>query len=438
MQNVEDDELLLALAHIENDKNKSEQEQESAAVSASVDIPTESVQSEATTTKKRPSITPSASTSEIVTAKKTKITENIDQQTDEDLPRFLSRTNDIFKSFVINKRIPSHSINIEQLRTIALFKFYISLNNLDIKLWTAYLQSGTGQIHEQLKEQPSKPEPQAAPTTTRSKLRRWPSDLKDKMIKSGFISADANERITDDNYQNFVYQQIRRCRDKNSDCQNELKEVKKNLNNSFTPEINETIDKFVDQYGTSFHRVPINRQISAIEYKYQDRLFELDFFEENPRDNQLEVFRTLSKLKYEKETAKMVVAILKQRLVYNHLPSSFESLHIPEPISLHTIESDTIRQRLSEQYHKVLQRTKSDMLHVYITTEQAKADQCTNRFNEYYEEIKENQRHGSKDIKLTSTMWHLLQRRLANINKHIIHLYNLKIDFFAKAPTVKN
>lgn len=432
-ENVDDDEMLLALARQEDEQSKNVEPQPVSAQS----------EEGSSTVKKRASITPSTSASEMTTstttpAKKTKLTDDTQEQADEDLPRFLSHTNDIFqetlKPLLIPNTIGAYHNNIEHLRKIALLKFTIALNNLDISLWTAYLKSGTGEILEQSNEQTAT----TATVARRLKLRHWPSDLKDKMVQSGFIRADGQQRITDDDCQSFIEKKLHRYREKTFDHQNEIKKLKGKLTNLFTSEIERTIDQFVDQYGTSFHRVPIKGLIAAIEYEYQDKLFEFEFYEEDPRDRQLETFQKLSQLKYEKENLKMNVAVLKQRLVYNHLPSSFDSLHIPEPISLHDIESRAVRQRLSEQYHKVLQRTKSDMLHVYISTEQAKAEQCLNRFNEYYEEAKENQRTGVTGVKLTTTMWHLLQRRLTNVNKHIIYLYNLKVDFFAKAPTDKN
>lgn len=447
-ENVTDDEILQSLARHEDEKSKSvepkpplpsAEEEQPPFTSAPSPVVNESTE-EATTVKKRSSITPSTSASEMATAtaKKTKLTEDFERPADEDLPRFLSHTNHVFeetlKPLLVNSRVPGYHNNMDHLRKIALLKFYIALNELDISLWNAYLQSGMGQILEQVKE----PTAAAAASTRRGKLSLWPSDLKEKIIQSGFVVADAQQGVTDTDYQNFIAKKIRRCREKTSEHQKEIREVKTKLTNLFTSEIDRTLDQFVEQYGTSFHRVPTKGMIAAIEYQYQDRLFELEFRQEDPRDRQLETFQKLSQLKYEKENTKMNVAVLKQRLFYNHLPSSFESLHIPEPISLHEIASSTVRQRLSEQYHKVLQRTKSDMLQVYIATEQAKADQCMAEFNEYHEKVKENQRIGLTGVKLTSTMWHLVQRRLTNVNKHIITLYNLKIDFFAKAPTGKN
>lgn len=428
-------------------QNAEQLEQEPTVQTTSIDIQTVSEQPNAaaaaastTVGTKRPSITPSQSTSEMST-KKTRIFENFDEQSDEDLPRFLSRTKDIFQETIkplLPHGLRAPSINIEQLRKLALLKFHIAVNDLDISLWNTYLQSGTGKIPLEVQPQQAAA---AGETTasTHSKFCRWPSDLKDKMIRDGFIPADDHQqRITNDAYMNYVHQQIRQLRNKNAEYYNELQLEKRYLSHDLTSEMEEAINIFVEQYGTSFHRLPINGKISTIEYRYKDRSLELQFLEENPHAYQLEVFQNVSRHKYEKEIAKMHVAVLKQRLLCNHLPSSFESLHIPEPISLDSIRSGTIRQRLSEQYYKVLQRTKSDMFRVYIATEQAKADQCISEFDRCYEEMKENDQTGRTDKKFTPTMLRLFQQRLTNVNQHIKCIYNIKLDFFAKAPTGKN
>ena len=132
------------------------------------------------------------------------------------------------------------------------------------------------------------------------------------------------------------------------------------------------------------------------------------------------------------------MAILKQRLVYNHLPKSFESLQIPEPISLHTIVDRNIRQRLTERCEKILQRTKSDMMAVYIATQEGKMNEYRMKFETDMTEMKQDQRRGPTHKKLTQTMVDILERRFRNNNERLISLYKLKMRFFGKAPTVKN
>jgi hypothetical protein len=102
----------------------------------------------------------------------------------------------------------SSSMNIEQLRKIALLKFYIAVNELDVSLWTTDLQSGTGAL-EDLESSKDKSQQQGTTTTTTvatkgRKLKRWPSDLKNKMISSGIIIAEYSEIIASSIYLEYI------------------------------------------------------------------------------------------------------------------------------------------------------------------------------------------------------------------------------------------
>lgn len=153
---------------------------------------------------------------------------------------------------------------------------------------------------------------------------------------------------------------------------------------------------------------------------------------------QVDVFKNLTRRKFDKEKAKMEVAILKQRIVYNHLPSTFDSLRIPLPISLDTISDERIRQRLTHRHEQLLQRTKSDLMIIYIKTAEAKFEEYRKIFDTDMAQYKENQRSGPSHKRLTRTMIDIMERRFANINERLICLYQLKIRFFVKASMVKN
>ncbi|CAF1480676.1 unnamed protein product [Adineta steineri] len=437
----EDDELLKISAAYD-DKNTEEEKQQrqlSQRLSQLKTTTDENIDTEstitmvpATTSKKRSSITPATSNYQMATKKpKTNDNEteyNDDDDGDADLPRFLSRTKDIFQETMkplLDKL--SKPIDIEVLRTMALYKFRIAVDDLNTFLWTAYLHSGQGKL--QISKQPT--------TTTTLKLFVWPATVKELIKKTRYRSDDINI-VNNSTFEDFVRAMLRDFAGHNRSRSNEIKTQKQILANSFTLEMEEAIDKFVEQHGTAFHRVDTEEQISIVKYEYEDRFIDLEFYHQNPNYEQVNVFRNISERKYEKETAKMSVAILKQHLLYNHLPDSFETIHLPEPVSLETIQNNTIRQRLTEQYNKILQRTKADMFTMYIATEQAKADECVKEFDRDYAEMKEIQSTGSLHKRLTPIMLQLLRKRLANINQHLIHLFNLRTRFFDKAPTVKN
>ncbi|CAF1571120.1 unnamed protein product, partial [Rotaria sordida] len=162
------------------------------------------------------------------------------------------------------------------------------------------------------------------------------------------------------------------------------------------------------------------------------------YYQQNPNEYQKQIFENLTKAKYEKETSKFDVAILKQRIVYNHLPQSFESLKIPPPISFDTITDTMTCQRLKDRCEKILQRTKSEMMMIYVTTAETKMNEYEKKFDTDLAKMKENQCSGPSHKKLTQTMLNIMERRFKNINERLICLYKLKLRFFVNAPTVKN
>ena len=142
--------------------------------------------------------------------------------------------------------------------------------------------------------------------------------------------------------------------------------------------------------------------------------------------------------KYEKERVKCEVAMLKQRLAYNHLPALFNSLHVPAPISLDTINNENMRQRLQDRYEKILQRTKYDMMLVYVMTEETKLTEMKVKFDADLSQMKEYQRTGASFKKLTESMIRIMGEGFKNIDERFHSLYQLKLRFFEHAPMIKN
>ena len=132
------------------------------------------------------------------------------------------------------------------------------------------------------------------------------------------------------------------------------------------------------------------------------------------------------------------MAILKQRVAYNHLPNSFDSLHISPPILIETVSNETIRQRLTDRCEKSLQRTKSNMIAFYIATAEAKLNEFKMKFDTDLAQMKQYQRFGAPHKNLTGTMIRLMERHFLNNNERFIRLYKLKVRFFVKAATVMN
>jgi hypothetical protein len=134
----------------------------------------------------------------------------------------------------------------------------------------------------------------------------------------------------------------------------------------------------------------------------------------------------------------MEVDLFKQRVLYHHYSDLFTSVRIPEPQALTTVRNDDVRQRLIYRYEQLLERTKADMLMIYIRTAEAKMEEYTEKFDSDYERFEQQQRIYLHDGKFTNRMSEIMEQRFKNIDERLQIIYDLKVRFFVEAPTVKN
>jgi len=110
---------------------------------------------------------------------------------------------------------------------------------------------------------------------------------------------------------------------------------------------------------------------------------------------------------------------------------------MPLPKSINTINNEIIRQRLIDRSEKVLQRTKADMIQIYIEIEENKMNEYTMTFNTYMNQMKEDQISAPVHKKLNPTMINIMNRRFKNIDERLLSQYKIKSHFFVQAPTIK-
>jgi hypothetical protein len=164
----------------------------------------------------------------------------------------------------------------------------------------------------------------------------------------------------------------------------------------------------------------------------------MEFSREHPNNYQREIFENLFELNRLKEEAQLNVALLKQRLVHKQLPRSFESLRLPTPIELESIRNKEIRRRLEEQAKKILERTQAEMMLVYMSATEVKLNELQKKFDQDMDIMKKNLSNFLTNEKLSDKMVDILYRRFTNLEKRLVCIYKIKLDFFVKAPTVMN
>ncbi|UJR29607.1 hypothetical protein I4U23_017155 [Adineta vaga] len=340
---------------------------------------------------KRPVLTPSTPTRAATAPKKLKV---VIEQPVDDAPQYLSLKSKFFERFIV-PIIEQSGINLpmETLRSIAILKHKLALVDLNQTLWTIYLQSGMGHLKVNQKQ-----------VESQTHLPLWPKEVKMRMVEEERLSTTSADMETVDLRAclSYVHKKLEQLQIQQTHYQGQLEHLKQTIHPHFTSEMEKTIDQFVEQHGI------------------------------------INTFQNLLQAHLAKETTKMDVAMLKQRIVHNYLPDNIRTFDLPRPEALDAITDEHMRLRLIERYDKILQRTISDMTSVQLATMEVQMNETEKKFNNDMAQFKADQVHGPTYKKLTKTMCDIMNRCFTNQSQRILTIYKIQLRFFVKAPTDMN
>ncbi|CAF1259734.1 unnamed protein product, partial [Rotaria sordida] len=158
-------------------------------------------------------------------------------------------------------------------------------------------------------------------------------------------------------------------------------------------------------YKIILYQIPIEKEIIRIEYDFFDRLSELEFYSENSNAYQKQLFQYLTQKKFDMEKSKLELALLKQRITHNHLPTSFDKLEISIPTPIHTIMDTETAQSLKE----------GEITDSGEDVEQD-IDRCDDIFHEYGDDIDEDE---DKNIEFDNLQRTIIEKKdESNENDH--------------------
>ncbi|CAF3284305.1 unnamed protein product, partial [Rotaria sp. Silwood2] len=125
--------------------------------------------------------------------------ETVADKDTQDIPTYLLPTNQQFEQMVQNltHTTMTCSINIDELRHVAILIHHSMTSVLKRTLWTTFLKSGTGLLKTKQQQQES------------NGLKMWPSLLKSMIKSCSHINHTEND-VTDEICLNIVQTQLRR------------------------------------------------------------------------------------------------------------------------------------------------------------------------------------------------------------------------------------
>ena len=88
------------------------------------------------------------------------------------------------------------------------------------------------------------------------------------------------------------------------------------------------------------------------------------------------------------------------------------------------------------RYEQLLERVKSEMIAIHVRTAELKSEEAAKKFDSSFKDYNNIQRTSDITTKLTKTMAYIMEQRFKNMEERLQTLYNIKLRFFVKAPTV--
>ncbi|CAF4086388.1 unnamed protein product [Adineta steineri] len=327
-------------------------------------------------------------------------------------PRYLSNKNERLKKLIneilstvmtttTTSSIPVH--NKEDLRQITTLIHKIRSEQIFHSLWMTYLKSGIGQLIEN----------QTGPAI-------WPMIVK-TMAKQA-INAGAAEN---DACMSLVHDRLREFNDNIQKYEIEIDLLRNRLSND-RETIYQTIETLIEQKLESL-RQKIEHTITLVQYDYKDRALELEFFQQNPSDHCIKLYKHLYDVRYKQDVTREEVQLVKQRI--SHYNSSSKSkLQITHPTFITTITNQDFQQQLNNQLTNAAEQAKNDMLNLYVKTAET---QMEHYGKQYYDRELDKIFVGRKslpvDQQLTTIMVNLLEQRADNRNERIKYVNQFKI-----------
>ncbi|CAF1173029.1 unnamed protein product [Rotaria sordida] len=350
---------------------------------------------------------------------------------DDDIPTFLSLRQSTFKvTFVPEVQRYNQPIDFNDIQSLALLTYQLSVNNLQKKLWYTYLQCGTGQINQlkYLKQSFVMPS-----------LCIWPAAVTTMLLSHMYNDIHQEKKITEEIYRKFFERNQFYLDIQAKQYTTEIKSIRERLNANDIDNVINKIDKFVqmNDYFTAI-KLHFEQRIILTEYIYIDQLFQSQYLEGKPDEKHTQLANYICNLAVEKEKTYQELILFQFGILYKKLPDSLTILEETLPVSITSITDTSQRERLSKNYLDIIRKTKYDLMKILATAAQIHRDECAKRFDIEMAQLWENQRKPvSNDTSLSSNLLMCIDRRQETIIQCIKCIYNIKPDFFTRSASIQ-
>ncbi|CAF3411399.1 unnamed protein product [Rotaria socialis] len=309
------------------------------------------------------------------------------------VPPYLCSSNESFKETIHDIRPKISQNHLEELRHVAILMYKMLLLEKLQTLWITYRKSGMSEL-------------QQPPSTKHVGLKIWPFEIRSriKYIENANINDDEKCHL-------FVDHCQKKLNDQNEIYRNQLRYRTSHIMD-YTSAMELTIENLVQQrFG--YQSIEYDCQISLVQYHYTDAVLKRQYLIENPNENQILIFKRLCKFKYEEAVTKYHFNSLKQC--------------IPEHFTLNSIRNQLIGK---SSMIDIAEQAKTDIMILARDAAERQMHQYQTKYNMEMNQVWQHEKIVPTNQRLTSTMIHLMEKRLANIDARLEYIYKSKAQLF--------
>lgn len=191
----------------------------------------------------------------------------------DSIPDYLCHSNPGLENKI--KCILPTTIKLEELRDIAILMHKMMSIGIIQSLWIMYQKSGTGNLPVTL-----------SIGTNQINRKIWPKQVLALVKRSHTIYADEDNACL-----MFVNYCLNDLNEKSNQYRHELN-IKTSRLHNYTRSLEHNIEKFVEKNLQSL-RMEMDEQIALIQYHYTDQIFYRVYLAQNPKENQVNLFKVL-------------------------------------------------------------------------------------------------------------------------------------------------
>ena len=347
-------------------------------------------------------------------------------------PDYLTPGNSAFEHMIQGTCSNStNAITIEELRPIAILIHQRTIIALEVAQWFTCLKSGTGILKEGLRG------PQL-----------WPTIVKVTMHNSSKhdISGDpVMTTISDEMCLIFVQEYLHRLEAQQKQYQIELEQLSHAID-GYQITLEPILQSWIQQRLQPL-QAEYDYKIALIKYNYEDNRLEHELQQQLAHHQvrremialtrmiaqcwfffrQIQVIQDLFIGKYEQEQSKQELIFTKEQLKRENLLPSFDAIQRVMPSLIHTIQSHSLRQSLSDRQAIVIRQYIEQMKSLWMTiaeTQMSHAQQC---FDHDMAKFWQDQHTLPFHQRFNPTILNLIDQRFTNITEKVQAIYQYKM-----------